>query len=259
VTVAERGGQRLQIGRVVVLTFQTIRSNIVTLSALSLILAAPSAVLRYQETLLPEDATFTNEQMFPFAVAILASYLLAAAVAKALVPDHAGRRSSLGTCLAAIVKDFLPLVAITIIASSVTAIASVALSIYEFGFILLVPALAIETILAVVIPVRMIERKSIVGTIARSAELTAGHRWPILLLLLLSLVLMIGSEVVVYGVVGDPALVEYTSSSLAALVSLIAIDIVISVIASVATTIVYLELRLLKEGVAPEAVASEFD
>ena len=119
--------------------------------------------------------------------------------------------------------------------------------------------MAIETILAVATPVRMIERKSVVGTIARSAELTAGHRWPILLLLLLSLGLMIGSEIFVYGVVGDPTLIEYTSSGLAALLSLIVVDIGISLIASVATTIVYLELRLLKEGVAPEAVASEFD
>ncbi len=258
-TVAERAGQRLQIGRVVVLTFQTIRSNIVTLSVLSLIPAAPYSVLRYRATLLPEDATFTIGLMIPFAAAILSSYLLAAAVAKALVPDHTGRRSSLVTCLAAIFKDFFPLVAITIIASSVSAIANISLSVYEYGFILLVPALAIETILAVATPVRMIERKSVVGTIARSAELTAGHRWPILLLLLLSLGLMIGSEIFVYGVVGDPTLIEYTSSGLAALVSLIAVDVAVSVIASVATTIVYLELRLLKEGVPPDAVASVFD
>jgi hypothetical protein len=259
VTVAERAGQRLQIGRVLALTFQSIRGNVLTLSALSLIPAVPYTVLRYQGAMLPEDETFTTALMIPYVAAIVSSYLLSAAIAKALVPDHAGRRPSLWNCLAAIAKDFFPLVAIATLASFVTTIANVALSVYEFGFILLVPALAVETILAVVIPVRMIERKSIVGTIARSAELTAGHRWQVVLLLLLSLALVIGSEVLIYGAVGDERLAESTSSGLAALVSLIVAQIVIGTLASVATIVVYLELRLIKEGVAPEALASVFD
>jgi hypothetical protein len=254
VTVAERAGQRLQIDRVVVLTFQTIRSNIVTLSALALIPAAPYAVLRYQSSLWVEGEALSMALMLPFAAAILSSYLLYAAISIALVPDHAGRLPSLGRCLAAIAKDFFPLVALATIASFVSAIANLALWIYEFGFILLVPALAIETLLAVIVPVRMIER-----TIARSIELTAGNRWPVLLLLLLSLALMMVSDVIVYETIGDPALVEYTGTGLAALLSLIVSDIVISVVASVATVIVYLEFRLIKEGVPPDAVAEVFD
>jgi len=259
VTVAERAGQRLQIGRVVVLTLQTIRSNIITLSALALIPAAPYAVLRYQSSLWVEGETLSMALMLPFAAAILSSYLLSAATSIALVPDHAGRPASLGRCLAAVAKDFFPLVALATIASFVSAIANLALWIYEFGFILLVPALAIETLLAVIVPVRMIERRSIARTIARSIELTAGNRWPVLLLLLLSLALMMVSDVIVYETIGDPALVEYTGTGLAALLSLIVSDIVISVVASVATVIVYLEFRLIKEGVPPDSVAEVFD
>jgi hypothetical protein len=235
VTMAERRGQRLQIGRVVVQTFHALRHNSFVLLALSPVVAIPDAVLRYQATLVPDDDMLGVALLLPFGAVIVSSYLLCAAISLALVHDSAGRLPSLGRVTTAVAKDFFPLVALAITASFVSALANLALTTYEFGFILLIPALAIETLLAVITPVRMIEQRPIMATIARSIELTAGNRWPILLLLLVSIALMIAAEIIVYGTIGDAALAEFTGRGLLALVSLIVADIAITIVGSVAT------------------------
>ena len=85
-----------------------------------------------------------------------------------------GRLPSLGRLAVAVAVDFFPLVALAISPPLFPPSQTLPYSVYEFDFILLVPALAIETLLAVVIAVRMIERDPVSATITRSIELTAG-------------------------------------------------------------------------------------
>jgi hypothetical protein len=93
----------------------------------------------------------------------------------------------------------------------------------------------------------------------RSIELTKGHRWPVLGLLVALTMLSMGYEVLIYLVVGDPALIEFERSSRIAFVCLVAADAAFGIVGAVVSTVLYFELRLIKEGAGLETLASEFD
>jgi hypothetical protein len=258
VTAIDRSAQHLQMGRVVVQMFQVISDKIFLFSALSMIIIIPSSFLRYEESLLSEEELFSTSYLVLVVAYVVSAYLFTAAIAAAIVFDHTGRRYSLVTCLAEIARDILPLTAIAI-SSFVWFSAFIISRVDPIGWFLLVPGFFIEVMLWIVVPVRTIERVGVIATLTRSMDLTRGHRWPLAGLLVVLLLLSMAYDELVYAAVGDPVLAELEGSSRAALFCLILGEAVLGIIAAVSATIVYFELRLIKEGVAPETVGEVFD
>jgi hypothetical protein len=123
---------------------------------------------------------------------------------------------------------------------------------------------------SVVVPARVVERTGILGSFGRSRALTRGNRWRVLLLFIILMVLqiavgsVIGALVSPFGAPAPPTagsdLAVFFGSMMMARV--IAETIASSVVAIVGTAIfaaLYYELRVLKEGIGPEALASVFD
>lgn len=261
-TLAERRPQRLQIGHVVVQTFRTIRENILLFAALSVIPIGPALILRYEQSILQDEDFVSPLYALLATVFIVSFYFLTAAVARALVLQRTGHRPTLQDCLAEVARDFYPLAAIAIIASFITAVAVIVSPAYPISLLLLIPGFFIQVLLAVIVPVRTIERTGFVASFTRSIQLTKGHRWPILGLLVASTILSIASEFLAYAAVGDATFGEIddiNGTISPAFLWLIIGDLINGVIGSVGPVVVYFELRLIKEGAAPETVASVFD
>ena len=190
---------------------------------------------------------------------VIAYFLLAASIARAMLLDRTGSHSSLKDCFAEITRDIYPLAAIAIISSFITVTAVVLASAEPLTLMLLIPGFYVQVVLAVVVPVRTIERADVTAAITRSMNLTRGHRWPLFGLLMAATVLSLGVELVIYTAFSDPAFAESVSAGRAQLLLIVVLDVANSLINAVAASVIYFELRLIKEGVAPEAVASEFD
>jgi membrane-anchored glycerophosphoryl diester phosphodiesterase (GDPDase) len=116
---------------------------------------------------------------------------------------------------------------------------------------------------SVAVPALVVEHTTIGGALARSRQLTRGHRWAIfgLVLAFFILGLIIGAIAGVVGVLVSPP----STGALASGGSLgrIAITTIAQMLAAVlnAASIasIYYELRVIKEGIGPEALASVFD
>jgi hypothetical protein len=120
VTLAGRANTRLAIGRVVAHTFQTIRENLGPLSALSIIVAIPVAMLRYQAPSFPEGGILANAS-YPSALAFYAicSSVLIAVISKTMLADGDGRHRGFAKSLSESLKDLFLLAVIGIVSFAV--------------------------------------------------------------------------------------------------------------------------------------------
>jgi len=235
------------------------RENALLFSILSLITAGPSLFLRYEESLRSPDELLSAPYLFLLAAYVISVYLLTAAVAKTAYLRHTGHMPSLRTCIGEIIRDFYALAAMAIVASFTLVSAVILSPSYPAAFILLVPGFFVDVVLAVLIPVRTIERTGFVASFVRSIELTKGHRWPLLGLVVALICLSLGYEVLIYLAVGDPALAEFERSGQVALTCLVLGDAAYGIVGAVVATVLYFELKLIKEGAGLETLAAEFD
>ena len=145
-----------------------------------------------------------------------------------------------------------------------SAIAVVSFALFLLGYILLVlPGFYLGAIFAVVVPVRIVEGTGFIRTFVRGAQLTRGHRWPVFGLLLASFALTVASEAVVNILSGDPPFAGYTgevrSAGIGSLIGSAVAELATSLIGATGTAVVYAELRHIKDGPGPDALAAEFD
>ena len=160
------------IGKVIERTFGVVGANFPTLFGLALVLAAlPQAVAAL--ALSPSAAGAPN--LSPLwalgsLVAVVASFVLQAAVVHASVVDLNGGKASFGDSLRVGMSNFLPVLGISILMTIGIA----------FGMILLiVPGVMMAVAWSVAVPAQVVEKTGVFQSFSRSAELTRGSRWAI--------------------------------------------------------------------------------
>jgi len=245
---------RLQVGRVVNFTVQLIRLNQLPLLALSAIVAVPSAILAYQDAIFPDADLWDLPIALPFAAYFVAAAFVTATITRMIVPDGAGHYPSFAESIQAVFNDVFVVAAIGVVTSALVML----------GFLFLVfPGLILGVLLAVPIPVRIIEHTGFVQSCVRSAVLTKGNRWPIFGLFVAVIVLEVVGDLAVNVVMGDPTFAGFTedarSDDALAIIASALVATAVSVIGATGTAVLYCELRRIKDGPAPTELASEFD
>jgi hypothetical protein len=257
--VAEGSPSRLRVARVVQLTGQVIGRHLGLFLLLAFLINAPIVLLTFLFVQGAEVDAFSIARLVGFVLGlfifILGYVVLQAAIIHITVLDLNGRRPPLGESLKVGLREFLPLIAISILYTLGIALGIV---------LLIVPGIMALCAWAVVMPVRVVEHTGIGEAFGRSRELTRGHRWNIFFLFLI----YIGIEIVIGVVIGaftavfGEPLEAGEAVSLAGAVSLVGQIIsntLNSVILTAGLAALYYELRVTKEGIGPEALASVFD
>lgn len=267
-TAAAIPSVRFDIGRVVGRVFSVIGRNWLVFGLLALLLGAlPQTVITWQQMAVFRLIGFGNPNATPdpsafgsfflgyagaAAVVLVCLFILQAALVHGVVADLNGRKPTFGECLGSGLRFFLPLLAIAILAGIAVA----------FGFLLfIVPGVLMALAWMVVVPAEVVERKGVFGAFSRSAELTRGHRGSLFLLVLIYWVLswILGSAMM--SVTGP--LLFAARQGLSNLWPMFAANalaqLVQSVIGAVGIASIYYELRMVKEGIGPDALASVFD
>jgi len=101
--------------------------------------------------------------------------VLTATVVPMVMHDFEQKRGPFDECLATGLSHLSKLLGISVVVAAASMGALL---------LLIVPGLFVLVILSVVVPVQVIEEKSVVQSLTRSIELTKGNRWSILILLL---------------------------------------------------------------------------
>ena len=258
--VAYSAAPRFEMARVAKRTFSVISDNIVAFALLSLVPSALLAALSLGGNLF-EDAA--GQPTLPdlnalgwFAlgglVYLASGVILQAAVVHGAVVSLNGKRASIADCLSTGLKNLVPLFLIGLL---------MVLGISAGMILLFVPGIMLLVMWSVVAPACVVEHTGVFGAFSRSRELTRGHRWAIFGLYVAFIILMIIISMVFAGLTGISTLSASPATTPLAvqMVSGIVSSMISGIIGSTFLASVYYELRQIKEGVGPEALASVFD
>jgi hypothetical protein len=242
---------RFEIGRVATMTFGVVRGNFLIFLVLGIIATLPNAFFSVATTtgavnVRGATASFFVATFAAVFVGALFTFVLQAVITQGTI-NHLNRQpASLGRLLMVGLREILPLFAIGILESLGIGL----------GFILLiVPGIMLFVMWSVIVPIRVVEHRGIFESFSRSAELTAGYRWPIFGTML---VYYIGAGIAQFSV--RPAVGVAISSGMTWTYVGIGtlVNAVVAVVAATGIACIYYELRMIKEGVGPEQIASVF-
>lgn len=255
-----------EIGRIFERTFGAVGYNFVPFLGLSLLLSGlPQALLAYLqlETIKSTDGDFSIAHgaylMTGGLVALVCAMTLQAAIIHGAVLDMNGRKARFGDCLATGFRNFLPVLAISILSG---------LGVVLGTLLLIIPGIFLAIVWVVVVPVRVVERTGVFASFGRSMRLTEGSRWSILLLFVIYVVLswIFGAIIMaialgVAGGFGGLASLQGPSTAMTIVQVVVSplVGALSAMIGASGVAAIYTELRTIKEGVVPEQLASVFD
>jgi len=240
---------KIDIGQVIRGTFAVLGRNLGTFFTLALILVGAPAGLLGLFLPPPENPLAFGPGYFLTTLAILiTSAVLQGALIYGAVQDMNGARPGISDTLATGLRNFLPIVAVSIVFGLAVA----------FGLILLiVPGLMIATAWCVAVPSLVAERLSIGDAFGRSAELTRGNRWRIFALFLIlwvvtMLISLIAGAIAGAGLAfGDPAAMARLNANPVFMAVNAVITAVSALFQATGLAVLYVELRKAKEGAGP--------
>lgn len=255
-SVGYEGKRRFDLGRVVERTFGAIGANGLPLLLMSVVFVGlPQAALAWgQSQILQAGADMVTAGMLvagiSFVVSIVCSVIMQGVVTHTVVADLLGRKSTLGESFGVALRSFWVLLAVGIVAGLAMTL----------GLILLVvPGILIFLIWFVAGPVVVAENAGVGRALQRSRELTRNHRWWLLLLAFVYIVIswILGTVVGIAGM----AMVGFQPDSALNIVSLVFAPLVQAISTLLWAAIIaatYVELRAVKEG-GGQTIAAIFD
>ncbi len=254
--------RQMDFGRVFSSGFGAWFRNFVPFTALGLVLYAPAFIL---SCVLAEELWAVarggqgiprDEFMFVYLTTsalrlleVFLSFLLTAAVVFGVFEQSLGRRPTIGRCLSMGFSRLFPVLGVSLV---------VGLAVCA-GFILLcVPGLIFWCMWYVTVPIAVVERAGVGGSMTRSQFLTKGNRW-----LIFALVLVLG---VIGGVVGGViqfgAMWSLPATSGGKVLEAVIVQFVrmlANLLGAVMMSVTYYELRRVKEGTGVEELGAVFD
>lgn len=247
------------IGRVFSATFGAIGRNLVPFGLLALLLSVlPQAAIGWATG--PNGPLVASGSVWATGLVGIAGGMLSlafglilqAAIIHGAVDDLNDRKASLNACLTTAFRNLGPVLLITILM-----ILGIML-----GFVLLiVPGIMLAVMWVVAVPAQVIERRGVFGSFDRSRELTRGSRWAIFGLMVLYVILSWIAGLIILGVGSTIAggMAGLATNTLMQTVISPLVNGASSLIGAVGTAAIYYELRVAREGIGPQALASVFD
>lgn len=248
----------LDIAKVIGATFGVLGRNLAPFLGLTaLLVGAPTALISLGLLDLVGDPSSLNigPETFGlfgigFLVSIITNAVLQGALIYGTIRDLNGARASFGECLAMGLRNFMPVILLSLL---------MALALIVGFLLFIVPGVMMLVAWCVAVPALVSEQTGIVGAFGRSAELTRGNRWRIFGLVLLFVVLswivgLLVSPLSLAAIAMGPqgmVVSQMITNSVSGVIN--------ALIGATGASVIYVELKRLKEGVSPDALAALFD
>ena len=252
-----------RVGEVLSKTFSIWFSNIVPFGLLGLLFNIPLAIAGYFffEILVASAGQIAPGELPPgfiwraivAVLVVMAFYqLLTASITYGVIMRLRGQPIALGPCLGQGIKRFLPVIFTGLLGTILAAIG---------GIFLVIPGIIVLVGLWVAVPVCVVEELGVGASLERAWALSKGYRWKLLgVILVMGIILGVVQQVIqllANSFVGGGSV---GLAALAPALGILMINQAISVtLTAVTVTCAYYYLRVAKEGVDIDQIASVFD
>lgn len=260
-TTVDSVGGTFDFGRVVQRTFQVLGQNLGFFAICALVLVSAPAfvgsVMGWQARM--AGNIFSPAMWLGMVLAMIGGLVLQGVVVHTVIARLHGRTVSVNDALAVGARFLLPLLGLGIIQG---------LGILLGWVLLFVPGLILAVMWSVSAPSLVVEKRGIFESLQRSRDLTRGHRWAIFGLFVVYFIL----SMIIGMVAGGAGMAAGFSAATVgggatALSPLVIVSVTISalvngaqgVLGAAGVSSIYYELRMTKEGVAPDQMAAVFD
>src|SRR5580693_1005392 len=231
------------VGRVLNRTFSVLSRNLLPFCVVTAVANLPILLLFHPTV----GTRMSGRAAFMFFVGIILAIVLSA-LAEAVVlfgafEDMRGRRVDLIASMKVGLSRFLPVLGVAISVGLLSGLSAI---------LLLFPAFIVMTMLFVAMPACIVEQLGPINSLKRSAQLTKGHRWKIFGLWLLVLVIagvvnLIPKAAGIFGGASVGLVLELVWAALTGAFN------------AVMVVVTFHDLRVAKEGVDTDQIASVFD
>jgi hypothetical protein len=182
-------------------------------------------------------------RMAAVVVNLICSPIATGAVVYGVIQELRGRSFSLGESLQVALQRLLPMIGLAICVGLLTGLATI---------LLIVPGLMVACRYYVAMPACLAEQTGVFDSMSRSAFLTKGYRWQVLGMLIL---IFIGGAII-EGIVW---LIFRASGPFALQIALQPVLAIVGAFNGIIVGVYYYQLRVAKEGVDIDRIASVFD
>jgi uncharacterized membrane protein len=240
-TVAPVAEGEFRIGRVFSRTLTLLSRNFPIYFVVAAIAALPSVVV--ETTVSAQKAAFSAPFLALLAMLVLTPLSQAITLHTAF-QDMSGRRISLSESVRAALGRWLPLIGLSI---------CVGFGVMLGLILLIVPGIILMIMWYVAYPACIVERLGVFASMARTSELTKGHRWSIFGMWVLVAIASGVMGAVVKGVLG------LSGSTGLVICGTLAWTALATAFGAVLTVATYHDLRVAKEGVDTRHIVAVFD
>jgi hypothetical protein len=232
-----------QVGQVLNRTFSVLSRNLLPFCVVTAIAYLPNFLFEGGQATDMTPGERGTVLFVGIVVAIVLAALSEAIVLFGAFEDMRGRPVNLMESLKVGLGRFFPVIGVALLVALLTGLAAI---------LLVIPAFFVVTILFVAMPVCIVERLGPVKSLGRSAELTKGNRWKIFgLWLLVTVVTLIGTALI--------GAISYVTGLAVGLVLKLVWGALAGAFNAIMVVVTYHDLRVAKEGVDTDRIASVFD
>jgi uncharacterized membrane protein len=240
-TVAPVAEGEFRIGRVFSRTLTLLSRNFPIYFVVAAVAALPSVVV--ETTVSAQKAAFSAPFLAVLAMLVLTPLSQAITLHTAF-QDMSGRRINLSESFRAALGRWLPLIGLSI---------CVGFGVMLGLILLIVPGIILMIMWYVAYPACIVERLGVFASMARTSELTKGHRWSIFGMWVLVAIASGVMGAVVKGVLG------LSGSTGLVICGTLAWTALATAFGAVLTVATYHDLRVAKEGVDTRHIVAVFD
>lgn len=251
---AEPGSVQFSIGRVIGDSLGVYARNFVSFSVLALVIGVLSLLVSmYHLSQSPQAAAGEMPDLSGAGIDVLVSMLVNALTQAAIIygtfQDLRGSRAGFTDCISRGLASVVPVIVGSLF---------LAIGVGIGALLFIIPGIILALMWWVYIPGIVVEGKGIFESFGRSRELTRGHRWHILGLLIVVVLLALAVGVVV-GLVTVAIVTSSTDPGFFSVIAQYVIDALVTAFSAVLVAVGYYYLRAEKEGVDVNEIASVFD
>jgi hypothetical protein len=229
------GAADLRIGTIVGRSTRVFARHIIPFCLLGAIYAAPS--------LIPAPPGKDASPLAPL-LQLLFTPITQAIVVYATFQDLCGRPFAITESFRRGLSRFFPIIGLSICWVIVITL----------GFVMLiVPGVLFLLMFLVALPACVVERLGPIESMTRSAELTKGHRWKVLGLLLLLALIVIGCSAIL------GAILLLWPGTAVSTIGIFVLQVLFGAYESIIVAVLYSDLRMARDGIDLEQIAAVFD
>jgi hypothetical protein len=245
-------GGNFDMGRVVKATFGAVQKHIVVFLIGAVVLTGvPQILASFGMGGGDPAALFTSPiYLIGLLLTIVGGYMFQAYVVHTVVQGHKGLETTVPQAFAVALAKAFPLFLLAILMGLGIGLGSV---------LLLVPGIILGVMWSVSVPVLVVEGGGPINALGRSRALTKGSRWPIFGLVIVAILISYALTLAIYGFNFAAMAAASAAPGVPQMIATVIIGGLTAIVYGCGGAAIYSELRMIKEGVSNDQLASVFE